>query len=100
MQHKLGDIGLTTVRLFGKKLSGICPFHDEKTGSFFIKDDQKTFHCFGCGAEGEVNKLVPNDEWLEASVTLLSYSDIEDNALFKEVMEIRKERGEQEPGSV
>lgn len=33
---------------------GLCPFHDEKSPSFTVKPAQGTFHCFGCGAHGDV----------------------------------------------
>jgi len=36
----------------GKNLRGLCPFHQEKTPSFFITPSEKTFHCFGCGIGG------------------------------------------------
>jgi DNA primase len=36
----------------GKDQKGCCPFHDEKTPSFYVYDDG--FHCFGCGAHGDV----------------------------------------------
>ncbi|MGD1822649.1 MAG: DNA primase [Pleomorphochaeta sp.] len=35
-----------------------CPFHDEKTPSFYIHDDKQFFHCFGCGVSGDVFKFV------------------------------------------
>lgn len=35
----------------GRQWSGCCPFHDEKTPSFYVYDDH--FHCFGCGAHGD-----------------------------------------------
>lgn len=38
----------------GDKLSGKCPFHNEKLGSFFIYLNTNTFHCFGCGKTGDV----------------------------------------------
>jgi DNA primase len=33
---------------------GLCPFHREKTPSFFINDDKAMYHCFGCGVHGDV----------------------------------------------
>ena len=38
----------------GREFVGHCPFHNEKTGSFFVNDDKGTFYCFGCGASGDV----------------------------------------------
>jgi DNA primase len=32
---------------------GICPFHDERTGSFHVRPDEKHYHCFGCGVSGD-----------------------------------------------
>ena len=34
----------------GRRYSGLCPFHSEKTPSFSVVDDQGFYHCFGCGA--------------------------------------------------
>jgi DNA primase len=38
----------------GKTLSGLCPFHNERTPSFTVNDQRGTFHCFGCSAHGDV----------------------------------------------
>jgi len=38
----------------GREFKGCCPFHNEKTASFYVNDDKKFFHCFGCGAHGDV----------------------------------------------
>jgi DNA primase len=37
---------------------GLCPFHGEKTPSFHVHGDKQFFHCFGCGASGDVIKFV------------------------------------------
>ena len=38
----------------GKEYLGCCPFHAEKTPSFTVIPDREFFHCFGCGANGDV----------------------------------------------
>ncbi len=43
-----------TLQKKGREFVGHCPFHNEKTGSFFVNDDKGTFYCFGCGASGDI----------------------------------------------
>ncbi len=52
----LSDIVGKRIRLLraGREFKGCCPFHKEKTPSFYVNDDKKFFHCFGCGAHGDV----------------------------------------------
>ena len=38
----------------GREYKACCPFHKEKTPSFTVNDDKGFFHCFGCGAHGDV----------------------------------------------
>src|SRR4029077_9647376 len=51
----LGDLVGRRVRLVrrGRELGGLCPFHNEKTPSFYVVEDKGFFHCFGCGAHGD-----------------------------------------------
>ncbi len=46
----------------GKDYSGLCPFHNEKTPSFHVSADKQLFHCFGCGASGNVIQFVMRTE--------------------------------------
>ncbi len=41
---------------------GLCPFHDEKTGSFHVRPSLGTWHCFGCGLGGDVFGYVEQKE--------------------------------------
>ena len=38
----------------GREFKACCPFHNEKSPSFYVNDDKNFFHCFGCGAHGDV----------------------------------------------
>jgi len=38
---------------FGREHRGLCPFHREKTPSFYVNDEKGFYHCFGCGAHGD-----------------------------------------------
>jgi DNA primase len=42
--------------------SGLCPFHNEKTGSFSVHHARQFYHCFGCGASGDVFSFVQKIE--------------------------------------
>src|SRR5205807_4192594 len=42
----------------GTSYKGNCPFHNEKTPSFHVHPDKAFFHCFGCGAGGDVFKFL------------------------------------------
>ncbi|MGB1547459.1 MAG: CHC2 zinc finger domain-containing protein, partial [Alphaproteobacteria bacterium] len=38
----------------GREHLGLCPFHKEKTPSFTVNEEKGFYHCFGCGAHGDV----------------------------------------------
>jgi DNA primase len=48
----------------GREWSGLCPFHNEKSPSFTVNEDKGFFHCFGCGAHGDVIGFVMQAESL------------------------------------
>jgi DNA primase len=47
-----------SLRKAGTSYKGLCPFHAEKTPSFHVNPDRGFFHCFGCGAGGDVFKFI------------------------------------------
>ena len=51
----------------GGNLKGICPFHDEKSPSLSVSPGRGLFHCFGCGAGGDVIRFVERIEHLDFS---------------------------------
>jgi putative DNA primase/helicase len=53
----VGRCGVKLVRR-GREFVGLCPFHRERTPSFTVTDDKQFFHCFGCGAHGDVFSFV------------------------------------------
>ena len=48
----------------GREHKGLCPFHKEKTPSFTVNDDKGFFHCFGCGAHGDIIGFVMQHDHL------------------------------------
>ena len=42
----------------GRNFMGLCPFHKEKSPSFFVREEEGYFHCFGCGKSGSVFDFV------------------------------------------
>lgn len=48
----------------GNGFQGLCPFHQEKRPSFTVSDDRGFYHCFGCGAHGDLIEFVQHMEGL------------------------------------
>lgn len=67
LRNRIEDVVSTyvTLKRSGSNLSGLCPFHSEKTPSFFVSPARSTFHCFGCGAGGDVITFVMRAENLD-----------------------------------
>jgi DNA primase len=47
-----------TLRKTGANLSGLCPFHAEKSPSFTVSPSKQFYHCFGCGAHGDAIRFL------------------------------------------
>lgn len=54
-----------TLKKTGRDYSGLCPFHNEKTPSFHVSQEKQLFHCFGCGASGNLVQFVMQTENLD-----------------------------------
>ena len=54
-----------TLKRRGKLLTGLCPFHNEKTPSFTVYPDTQSYYCFGCGSGGDVVTFIRNIENLD-----------------------------------
>ena len=57
--------GYVSLKRTGSNLSGLCPFHSEKTPSFTVTPAKKMFYCFGCGAGGDVITFIKKAENLD-----------------------------------
>ncbi|MDP3996324.1 MAG: DNA primase [bacterium] len=49
----------------GSHLKARCPFHNEKTPSFFVSRERQSFYCFGCGQKGDIFTFVENFEGVD-----------------------------------
>ena len=61
--------GYVKLKKNGSSYTGLCPFHNEKSPSFSVSGQRQLYHCFGCGAGGNVITFVmeyENMTFLEA----------------------------------
>lgn len=87
----------------GQNYKGLCPFHAEKTPSFMVNPDKQRFHCFGCGAGGDIISFVVKYENLsfqdslkllakKAGLSLKEYGfSSNDKGLREQLLEIHRE---------
>ena len=82
----------------GKNLKARCPFHNEKTPSFYISPDRGSYYCFGCGAKGDIFTFVEQFEGLDfygalkqlaqkAGVTLSTKNEGASNQVLYDILE-------------
>ena len=58
----------------GKNYKGLCPFHSEKTPSFTVSPEKRIYHCFGCGAGGNVFKFLMETQNISFLETVRKFS--------------------------
>ena len=77
----------------GHEYKACCPFHNEKSPSFYVNDDKHMYHCFGCGAHGDaVSFLMRHDNmsFVDAVETLAPQAGLEVPRQSREAVEHAK----------
>jgi DNA primase len=105
IKERLGiyDVVASYIKLdkSGVNYKARCPFHNEKTPSFYVSPERGSFYCFGCGAKGDIFSFVEKFEGLDfmgslkvlaerAGVKLDKMSEAKDNRkeLLYEILEV------------
>ncbi|HWD24382.1 MAG TPA: CHC2 zinc finger domain-containing protein, partial [Acidimicrobiales bacterium] len=55
----------TSLKRVGRRLTGLCPFHAEKSPSFSVNPEEGLYYCFGCQASGDAISFVRRVEGLD-----------------------------------
>jgi len=85
----------------GKNFKALCPFHSEKTPSFFVNPEKQIFHCFGCGIGGNAIKFLMNIEKIsfyealniiakKVGIEISRKENIEESAEKKKILKINE----------
>ena len=77
-------------------MKGCCPFHNEKTPSFYVNEDKGFYHCFGCGAHGDAIRFLTELDglsFMDAVKTLAAEAGLELPPLDRADPESRKRAG-------
>ena len=72
--------GYVKLKKSGSNYFGLCPFHNEKSGSFSVSPSKQMYYCFGCGAGGNVITFImeyENYTFMEAVRMLAERAGIE-----------------------
>ncbi|MGD7009348.1 DNA primase [Metabacillus sp. 84] len=78
----------------GRNYFGLCPFHGENTPSFSVSPDKQIFHCFGCGAGGNVFSFLMQMEGYEFVEAVRQLSEKEGIALPEDTPKLSEPSGE------
>lgn len=74
----------------GREYKACCPFHNEKTPSFWVSPDKQFYHCFGCGAHGTVIGFLMQYEKLEFPEAIAALAERTGLELPREVQDTQR----------
>jgi DNA primase len=88
-----------TLKRAGRNFKGLCPFHDEKTPSFFVSPERQMYKCFGCGESGDIYSFFMHREGItfpealkdlaqKAGIELTDFKPSQDYQLKQQLIEI------------
>jgi DNA primase len=60
----------------GGRLAGLCPFHSEKTPSFYVNDSEGFYHCFGCGVSGDAISFLRESDGMDFMEAVRYLADV------------------------
>ena len=96
IKERLGIVDVVstyvTLEKAGSNLKAKCPFHNEKTPSFFVSPSRNTFYCFGCSVKGDIFTFVEQFEGLDFKGALKVLGDRAGVSLAFESPSVRDEK--------
>lgn len=66
---------LVELKKLGARYRGLCPFHSERTPSFYVSPEHQSYHCFGCGESGDAFSFLMGQEKMTFPEALRSLAD-------------------------